>query len=170
MKTNELELKLQAYLDSELHGKGRQEIEVVLKTDSVARKLLEELKAVKAVLADNELEISCPESREFYWSQISREITPTATAATHSSPSILELFKRYALPSGMVAVISIVLLLFINNKQNDQRAETSPLDESEILFGLNLEIDTDFLDASTITFRSESEAMTVVWVDTNPFD
>ena len=71
---HELELKLQAHLDGELTGREATEIAALLEHDREAAALFGELRNIKTALTGNELEIKLPETREFYWSKIEREI------------------------------------------------------------------------------------------------
>ena len=70
----ELQLKLQAYLDGELAPAELREITELLAQDTESKALYAELQATKALVRGNELEHKLGESREFYWSKIAREI------------------------------------------------------------------------------------------------
>ena len=67
-------IKLQAQLDGELTGREAQEIAAFLENDAEARALFAELQQTRSMLTGNEPEFRLPESREFYWSKISRAI------------------------------------------------------------------------------------------------
>ena len=67
-------MRLQAYLDGELPDSEAREAASLLAQDAEARALLAELKNTSAAMAGFELDIKLPESREFYWSKIEREI------------------------------------------------------------------------------------------------
>src|SRR6266513_3336151 len=86
----ELQLKLQAYLDGELPDGEAREAAGLLAQDAEARALLAELKKTRAALAGFETDIKLPESREFYWSKIEREIQ-------RQSP-IIEPERKFASP------------------------------------------------------------------------
>jgi len=70
----EFQLKLQAYLDGELSKKETREVETWLASDKEAQLLLAELKTTNRALSIFEQELKLPESREFFWSKIQREI------------------------------------------------------------------------------------------------
>jgi anti-sigma factor RsiW len=72
--TNEQQLKLQAFLDGELPEREAREILAWTQRDSAAADLLAELKNTRAAMAKSEPHLSLPESREFFWSKIEREI------------------------------------------------------------------------------------------------
>src|SRR5271165_4304682 len=74
MITEETQLKLQAHLDGELSAAETGALKTLLGGDAEARVLLEELRHTKAALAGHEAGTKLPESREFFWSKIQREI------------------------------------------------------------------------------------------------
>ena len=74
----ETELKLQAHLDGELTPAESREVDNLLASDAGARELLAELTLVQKCMAGNEPEARVPETREFYWSKIQREIGRSA--------------------------------------------------------------------------------------------
>src|SRR5688572_29577214 len=74
MKNQKSPLKLQAYLDGELSGAEVKEVADWLAQDGAARDLLSELQISHRAMAGNETIRPCPETREFYWSKIAREI------------------------------------------------------------------------------------------------
>src|SRR2546427_201539 len=70
----ERELKLQALLDGELSARQARKVAAWLEADPQAQLLFNELKIAKSAMAGGEPELTLPESREFYWSKIQREI------------------------------------------------------------------------------------------------
>src|SRR5258705_13372973 len=71
----ESKLRLQAYLDNEVSSSEARQIASWIARDAEAKALYEELQATKSLLApDNELPVTCPDGREFYWSKIQRAI------------------------------------------------------------------------------------------------
>src|SRR5881296_2996806 len=74
MINHETELKLQAYLDGELSPGEAKTVADLLRRDAGAQALYQELRIAKSLLAENELERKLPESGEFYWSKIRRQI------------------------------------------------------------------------------------------------
>ena len=67
-------IKLQAHLDGELTGREAQQVAALIENDAEARGLFGELQQTKVWLKANELEMRLPESREFFWSKIERDI------------------------------------------------------------------------------------------------
>jgi anti-sigma factor RsiW len=64
-----LELKLQAWLDGELSAPEARRIGQEIAGDMEASRLTAELQAIKSTLAGNEVALTVPETREFYWSK-----------------------------------------------------------------------------------------------------
>lgn len=150
-------LKLQAYLDGELpSGEARRAAELVEK-DPGAKALFEELKGAKSLLAGNELELQVPESREFYWSKIAREIGRQESKPAAEPAGARRWWLRLIAPAGAVAALVLGVTLALK-PASGQKSGWATLAEAQ-------EIDTPLEETSSITFRSEAAAMTVVWVD-----
>lgn len=156
MMNRDTELKLQAYLDGELPDEEAREFLTWLDTDPEARTLHAELKGIKELMAGNELPVTVPESREFYWSKIERAIrqsdsdTEVAPSPARRSPWWLRVFA----PASGLACVGLLAasLLWLPR----QPSSLSYLHESEA------PVD----GVSTISFRSESAGVTVVWIQT----
>ena len=97
------QLKVQAWLDGELPEAEASEVTKWLARDREAAALQEELRNTRQALAGFEAGINLPESREFFWSKIEREIqrleTPAPAAAKvsvlgHVPPSAGLRFRR----------------------------------------------------------------------------
>ncbi len=74
MKTEDVSLKIQACVDGEASAAERSEIERRIAANPAERQLAEGLKAVSALLKANEPVAAVPETREFYFSKIARQI------------------------------------------------------------------------------------------------
>lgn len=149
----DLELKLQAYVDGELPERAARSLEKWIAEDKEAEALVAELKTAKAVLAGNEPEFSVPESREFYWSKISREIQGLETTEVPVT-GLWFSWQKYLAPLAGVALVVLLAMGAFNIyntrlRDNDARhlAEIENLSEQMGAF----------------SFRS-SENMFVVWV------
>lgn len=148
-------IKLQAQLDGELTGREAQEIAALIENDAEARALFAELQQTRSMLTANEPQFRMPESREFYWSKIEREITRLEAApATAQAPAWLLFFRRnLAAISG--TAVAAALVMFVAVQMN-------------LAGDLFEEIDNPLDDTSSFSFRSESQQMTLVWI-ANPF-
>ena len=147
----DLQLKLQAYLDGELPPGEAREVADRLAQNADARALLGELQNTGRALADFESEIKLPESREFYWSKIQREICrleqPQPAAA---SVSWLAAWRRVLVPAGALAVAVLATIIIAPQLGLGRHS-------GEAEFAL-----TD--DASSFTYRDYTSGTTLVWL------
>lgn len=152
----ELNLRLQAYLDGELPSGERAEVTAMIEKDAGARALYTELQQTSLALKGNEMEWRLPESREFFWSKIEREIQKLEAApAVESTPWWLGFARRHlAAVSGFgVATALLVVAAFQMNM-----LPIAP-------YGLLEEIDNPIGEStSSFSFRSESQKMTMIWI------
>jgi anti-sigma factor RsiW len=152
----DLALKLQAHLDGELPPEKAREVVALLQCDAEARALFDELKTTRRVLAGNETVVPVPESREFYWSRIRRELEQLESQPESRPRASWGLFRwlRLAVPAG-AALMLVVLVL--------QRPGFTPWSRTAA-FAVGDEVETPLEELTSVTFRSESARMTVVWV------
>jgi anti-sigma factor RsiW len=150
----ETKLKLQAYVDNELSDREARDIAARIERDAEARTLCAELTKLRTLVAAHELEVRVPESREFYWSKIQREIVRSAAQEARSSPVQQAWWTRLLAPAAGLAVLLVTALVFIR-----------PHTAASRLSFLH-EIESPLEDTGTISFHSQSAGMTVVWVQT----
>lgn len=152
--TEEQQLKLQAYLDGELPESEGREVAAWLAQDADGTALLGELKNTRNALKGFEPEIKLPESREFYWSKIKREIERTAPEPVVApKASLFTWFRRALMPLGSVAALGLVALLVINSYSSGGH-RPMPM-TANVMLGS---------DASAFTYRDDAQDMTVVWL------
>jgi anti-sigma factor RsiW len=108
----EQQLKMQAWLDRELPPEQKAEVDALLSANSEARALLEELRTTNGALAGFEAEIKLPESREFFWSKIQREIGRPEPAPTPAVPWHAR-WRKWLLPAGAVAAVAVAGLVAV---------------------------------------------------------
>jgi len=161
--TDEQQLKLQAFLDGELTAGDVRAVEAWLARDSAAAALLSELQHTRSALAGFErpetagasstaAAVKCPESREFYWSKIKREIertTPAAGSAPVRTESLFARLRRTLIPLSAAAVLAIVGLVTLRQYSAGDRA---------------IAVNSMLADAGAFTYRDEAQGMTVVWL------
>src|SRR5580765_8199514 len=93
------QLKLQAFLDGELADAEAREVASWIARDEEAKALHAELKNTRKAIKESEANVRLPETREFYWSKIEREIQrlePVAQTARPVSP--FEVLRRLLRP------------------------------------------------------------------------
>jgi anti-sigma factor RsiW len=153
---HQAEVRLQAWLDGELPAGEAQAVAAWVQRDPEASALVGELGATKTALGGNELERALPESREFYWSKIERELARAeAPTPARSRPAWLSGWARFVAPAGILAALALLLLSPVLPSRHGSRLISTA------------EIESPLDDISSFTFRSESDGMTVVWVNIN---
>jgi anti-sigma factor RsiW len=146
----EQQLKLQAFLDGELPEKDTRDVAAWLAGDADATALLGELRNTRKALMDFEPELKLPESREFYWSKIKREIErSTPVAEQKQSTSLFARLRSVLLPIGVAATLALAAIITIHQFSGGAR----PVQVNAVL-----------ADAGAFTYRDESQGMTVVWL------
>jgi anti-sigma factor RsiW len=147
------QIKLQAYLDGELSARQARPVAGWLARDCEAQALFAELQHTKTILTENEPEWKLPESRDFFWSRIIRQIDRPGPARAAPPPwsSLLRWWKWLA-PIGAAAALALLLW---------------PRNPASYVAALNgLEVEMAIPESRVATFRSEAEGVSVVWVET----
>ncbi len=160
MINHETELKLQAYLDGELSAGEAKAIADLLGRDAGAQALYQELRITQSLLAGNELERKLPESREFYWSKIQRQIERLESTQADGLAELAasRWWPRFLTPAGVLAALAVFVAVVLRSPEGG--GTFLALDDSH-------EIETPLEETSSFSFRSEAAAMTVVWVDSH---
>jgi anti-sigma factor RsiW len=162
----ETQLKIQAYVDGELSSTESRQVEAWLADDPNALQLSQELVFTKKLMAGNEKEYRLPESREFFWSKIQREIEPRADRPLTVRERVVGWLRlngaRWLAPAASAALVLSLLFLWLPSGSDSsgntaQSGHTGPLEEIEV----------PLAEVSTIAFHSQQAGMTVVWVQTN---
>jgi anti-sigma factor RsiW len=145
----EQQIKLQAFLDGELPEAETRDVANWLARDPAAAALLGELKNTRAALAHFERPIQLPESREFFWSKIERQIQseqpePEAVPQRHTLFS----FWRRAIPvlGGFAALIIALLVMTMPGQK--------PAADMEVAMA----------DSDAFTYRNYESGTTLVWL------
>jgi anti-sigma factor RsiW len=141
-------LELQAWLDGELPAPQARRIEQEIAADEEARRMVAELQAVKGALAGNEEARAVPETREFYWSKIERQIQGQPQEARPAQAARERGWLRWVSPLAGCAGLACLLLLAVIPSGPPAFDETSTAGEG--------------LEA--ITFHDQIAGMTVVWL------
>jgi len=143
------QIKIQAFLDGELAGSEAREVASLIARDRDAAALHTELKNTRRALAGAEQGIVLPETREFYWSKIRRDIERLEPARTvYAEPSIWQLINRLLKPVAAVAAV-VVLGTFLFHQMDRLNGG------SDVLVAA--------ADMDAITFRDDTDGTTYVW-------
>ena len=146
------QLKLQAFLDGELPEGEANKVADWVARDREAACLLEELRNTRGALAGFEAGIQLPESREFFWSKVQREIQRREAPAPKSAPTpLLALLRRFLVPASALAVILVAGAVLIRPAGPFDHAHTAG-------------IETALADAGAFTYHDYSAGATLVWL------
>lgn len=161
----EIKLQVQAYLDNEVSASEARKMASLLTHDPEAQRIYNELKDTKALLAGNELPVKLKEPRDFYWSQIRRGIETAETREVRPAKKnwMFRLFAPIAATAGVTA-----LLLSLTNFNPGSGTAPRLAQETATLVKPSPEalhvIEPAPAEMSAITFHSDTEGVTVVWV------
>jgi anti-sigma factor RsiW len=148
---NESQLKLQAFCDGELPEAESREVAAWLARDTEATDLLKELRNTRKALKGFEPELKLPETREFYWSKIQREIERLEPVPkTKETIPIFSWLRRLAIPAGIMAAVFLASFFVFLQTRGGGNA--------------GIEMATVLADANPVTYRDQAEGMTVVWL------
>jgi anti-sigma factor RsiW len=142
------ELKLQAFLDEELSETEARDAASWLAQDQEATLLLAELRNTRQAMARFEAGVRLPESREFYWSKIERELERLEKPApVKEKTSWLAAWRRMLVPVSAVAALIIAALITLQ--------PSAPAPESSEAF---------VADPGAFTYRDFDSQATIVWL------
>jgi len=149
--------QVSAFLDGELpEGEAREAAEWVAR-DREAAAMLEELRHTREALAGFETGTQLPESREFFWSKVQREIQRRETPAPELARTpLFSVLRRFLVPASALALVFAATVMVIR--------PAGPLGGTA-----GTEIETALSDSGAFTYRDYSAGTTLVWL-TYPAD
>ena len=148
--TNDRQIKLQAFLDGELPESEAREMAAWIGRDPEAAGLLAELRHTRRAVAGFDDERKLPETREFFWSKIEREIDRLESNSPAEAAKS-GWWHRFLVPLGAVAGLALVVMV------------------AGLRFGLFPsgpvpETETATADAGTFTYHDYQNGTTLVWL------
>jgi hypothetical protein len=149
MNNDNFELKLQAYVDGELSAQEAAAVRERLSNDAAGQSLAAELRNTKAALTGSESELKLPESREFFWSKVQREIERQERAIT-AAPKVnwIEWVRHHLVSVGGAALLTCLMAVMLLHGGG-----SGPLGEMEMASD----------EMGTYTYRDQQAKMTMVW-------
>jgi len=146
----ETQLKLQSLLDGELPEGDAREVAAQVARDPQAAALLAELRHTREAVAGFESGIRLPESREFYWSKIQREIERLEPRTAPKAPalSLWNYLRRLAVPATALALVAIAGFVASRGVQGGTAGFT----------------EISISDTEALTYRDFSADTTLVWL------
>jgi len=126
------QLKVQAYLDGELPEAEAREIANLLARDGEAVALMGELRNTRQALVGSEIGITLPETREFFWSKLERDIMRQERqqdAPLRQRPaSFLAAWRRFLIPAGALSALALAAFISLNSHSAISTVETAVAD------------------------------------------
>jgi hypothetical protein len=152
---DETKIKLQAFLDGELSGRETRQISELLESDAEAKSFFAELQFVKTAMSGNELEIKLPETREFYWGKIQREIErgekQKQTVEALAFPIFAWWKPAYVrIASGVAAACALLMISFMAFNDGNRAYIPGEIEGNG--------------EMGAITYHSNADGMTVVYL------
>ena len=144
----ENQLKLQSFLDGELPEGEAREVANWVARDKEATALLAELRNTRQALAGAEPVMTLPESREFFWSKVRREIERQEgqrSVTEVRKPSLLARWRRFIVSAGAAAAVILVALIAVGP-------------------GAPAESEASMADPGAFTYRDYKAQATLVWL------
>jgi anti-sigma factor RsiW len=146
----DLVLKVQAFVDGELPETEQGAIAALIARDADVAGLVKELKQTRQALAGFDGPMPLPESREFYWSRIQREIARFPREESEAGRvSVLAVLLRWCLPATCVGALVAAGFLFLRSPWGAGDQVTWQAAQDNI---------------SAFTYRDYEEGMTVMWL------
>ncbi len=145
------QLKLQSHLDGELSEAEASEVVSLLARDPEAVALLAELRQTSEALVGFEDGIRLPESRDFFWSKIQREIEGQHSPAPERTSPVpwSARLRRLLMPATGFAVVAL-LALVVTRETGSGPAQSS--------------VETSLADSGALVYHDFSARATFVWL------
>jgi len=152
------QLKLQAFLDGELPEKEARDMAGRLAREPDAAALLAELRHTRQALKGFESDIRLPETREFFWSKIQRDIArlERAEPAARASVPMLAWWRRMLVPASAFAALALMVVVAARQWELPVGfgggARSTPV------------LETALDDSGAFTYRDQQAGVTLVWL------
>ena len=150
--TEEQQLKLQTFLDGELPEDEARAVASWIAQDAEATALVAELRHTRKALKESQPAVlRVPESREFYWSKIQRQINRLEQEpAPKAERSWLGWIRRFA-AAGTVGA-AMVLALWLGLRMDTTQQAVAAASEMTVA------------DSGAFTYRDYASGTTLIWV------
>jgi anti-sigma factor RsiW len=149
MMEQDWQLKVQSFVDGQLDEVEMREVAALVARNPEVAALVQEFKHTRQALAGYEELQPVPETREFYWSKIERQIArEPRTEAVRESPSPLAILLRWLLPVG--GAVALAVAGFFLADGHGGRPST--------------QWQAGFAGVNALTYYDHEEGMTVMWL------
>ena len=116
---NEDELRLQAWVDGEIHTNEDTSLAEWIKSHPKAREVFDEIRSIKTLLKAGEKPVKVRETREFYWAQIDRRIDAVEIEKPYGveepASSWMIWCRQWLVPVG--GLVAVLVLISMNGMQ-----------------------------------------------------
>jgi hypothetical protein len=150
--TEEQQLNLQAFLDGELPEQEARTVAAWVAGDAEATRLLTELRHTRNAIAHSEPDLRLPETREFYWSKIERDIQRLEPDLRAAEPVSRFVRLRRFLAPGVALATLVVAAAFVIVQLNVLKPSAGPDTEMALA------------DSGTFTYHDYANGTTLVWL------
>ncbi|HTH49587.1 MAG TPA: hypothetical protein VMB21_18885 [Candidatus Limnocylindria bacterium] len=150
--SSEQMLEIMAHVDGELDAGHQARVQQLLGSDADAAALHRELAQMRQLVRSHEPAGCVPDTREFYWSQIQRRIESEAraTARVTAPKSGVLTWLRWLAPALGVAAVAVIVVLQQSSPKLSELANA---------------VDSTQPEATSLTFRSDADGVTVHWIN-----
>ncbi|MSU36174.1 MAG: hypothetical protein EXS36_13950 [Pedosphaera sp.] len=146
-------LAIQADVDGQLEPPQRSEVRALLAANPAGGVFRDQISGMRALIRRGEPTRVVSEARDFYWSQIRRQIESVEKMAVPSSPNRrVALWSRW-LGWGVPVLGAAAVALVMMGPGGRSGSETAAL------------IEGSQLEASGLVFRSEYDGVTIHWIN-----
>lgn len=155
---NEQLLELQACLDGERDAQRSAEMEAHCAADRDLDAVRKAILDSRELLRQHEPDHHVPVSREFYWRQIERQISPEIRPhpSTRSWVPSWSLTLRWLVPiGGLAAAVALFQL---------PDAPNTPAQSAKATPSTQLALNTGTTESTSVEYRSESDGVTIHWI------
>ena len=159
-------LRIQSLVDGELSASEASAVQRDLAQSADAREIHESLRRLRTAVRENETPRTLPVAGDFYWQKIAERIqthslVPGVETEVQREAVFAFLVRRWMPIFGTLAILFVISgAVWFQFGVAGGYARLST----------NHDIERTSQDVGTISFRSESEGITVVWLDTHPMD
>jgi anti-sigma factor RsiW len=154
LMNEEQQLRLQAFLDHELGEQEARDVASWVARDREAAALVRELRNTRQALSQAGQDQRVPETREFYWSKLEREIQRLQPSEPVQIPSLpwMARFRRVLVSAGAVAALAVIV--FVAGHQS-----------GFLGWFRGAQTEMTAADAGMFTYKDYANGTTLVWMD-----
>ena len=156
MKTNNIELKIQALVDDELTELEAGQLREQIESDPELKIVHERLMQIRDLISENEVPYALPATGDFYWTKIVQCIDKKELSNHPPNGFLTEIKPLFRWLAPLLGCVSVVLFLVVQQPADPDLGIVLNSDHE-------LELTSDEIDV--MTFNSDDDSMSIVWLD-----